>query len=154
MGTLRQLQRLFLTVSAGMVLLCLVVSVRIGTVAVPSGPLLYVSLAVSAASIVVVPLVGRVTPLPARLAGEEARGRGQAAYRNARMRQLIAAEVPVLFAGAVSFVVGSALPLLVSGAVYLVLAAAFIVPRPSTVAAAQRVLDRDGATSELADSLR
>src|ERR1044071_8133134 len=99
-------RRIFLNMTIAIALFAVVLLLVLPTQWV-SDPLFVVSLVVSAATVVLVPFVGRVPALPATLTTDEAREAGLVAFRRGLFLRFPVAEVGALFGMAISFAVGS-----------------------------------------------
>jgi hypothetical protein len=144
----RAFRRVFLNMTVALGLFGVVMLLTQPTVWKPE-TLFAVSAALSVASAAVVPLVGRLRPLPLGLTEEEAAKTGVAAFRGRMFLRLVVTEAPALIALIVSTILGTSVPYLVSGAIAVALMLLFVVPNRRDVAAAEGQLDSGGAASRL-----
>jgi hypothetical protein len=144
-------RRIVLNVTIGLALFAVVIALVQPTKWV-SDTLFAVSAAVSVASAVLVPILGRVPVLPMDLSAEAARNAGEKAFIRGIFLRFAVVDGAALFGLIAAYVVGSTVPYLVNGAVAIVLMLVFVRPTERHVRAAEQRLDSAGATSRLSEA--
>jgi hypothetical protein len=144
-------RRMFLNVTVGLVLVAVVLALVLPTKWV-SNPLFAVSAAVSVASAVLAPMVGRLPVLPTDLPADAARTAGEKAFIRGIFLRFAIVDGAALVGLITTYPVGSTVPYLVNGAVAVVLMLVFVRPTEQRVRAAEQRLDSAGATSRLSEA--
>lgn len=144
-------RRVILNVTIGLVLFAVIIAVLQPTKWV-SDTLFAVSAAVSVASAVLAPILGRVPVLPMDLSAEAARTAGEKAFIRGVFLRFVIVDGAALVGLITAYAVGSTVPYLVNGTVAVVLMLVFVRPTQQQVRAAEQRLDSAGASSRLSEA--
>lgn len=144
-------RRMFLNVTIGLVLFAVVLALVLPTKWV-SNTLFAVSAAVSVASAVLAPLLGRPPVLPMDMPADAARTAGEKAFIRGVFLRFVIVDGAALVGLITAYAVGSTVPYLVNGTVAVVLMLVFVRPTQQQVRAAEQRLDSAGASSRLSEA--